>query len=507
MILTLFLPSKLSDIIVDGKSLLLGYFQNVDAICYVTVTSLLPITGTRNKTLLQAVSRKSRIVASLATNYDNGLQEEIKTHVRSGPFISLKYVNNNLEIDSASFNGNDVDCQIVYFNPKDIVSSEILPEIGNGQHFSCLQFIHDSFKKDGFSHKTLVRFSDLYPIPQEFGNNYTESQEPHSLLSKSTCALQLFFRLKQIKFAWSHYRTQKQLTLHLGNFLLSFLLDIIIGIAFTSILLHHTSPETLIYSAVTIAESIIDRLEDLLHLLMETPAGLKLNLPLNRTLGQFFIYHMYLLRTYVSLLRPLLASVSQSLIILGFFGVTFILALLSDLFSLATIHIYCFYGYAARLYSFFAKSLRSLWRLFRGKKWNHLRQRVDSFSYQHDQLFVGCTAFTILLFLLPTVFVYYSVFLLLRLSTLTCLFVIESTLTFISTFPAYALILRLCRSPQLTCGVSFEGANLRTTVVGFGQLFYTNPKHLKHPLDVSAVEWSVGNLVNNMIWGNIICPL
>jgi hypothetical protein len=111
------------------------------------------------------------------------------------------------------------------------------------------------------------------------------------------------------------------------------------------------------------------------------------------------------------------------------------------------------------------------------------------------------------LFLLPTVFVYYSVFLLLRLSILTCLFVIESTLTFISTFPAYALILRLCRSPQLTCGVSFEGANLRTTVVGFGQLFHTNPKHLKHPLDVSSVEWSVGNLVNNMIWGNIICPL
>lgn len=30
--------------------------------------------------------------------------------------------------------------------------------------------------------------------------------------------------------------------------------------------------------------------------------------------------------------------------------------------------------------------LSSLWRLFRGKKWNVLRQRVDSCSYDLDQV-------------------------------------------------------------------------------------------------------------------------
>ena len=54
--------------------------------------------------------------------------------------------------------------------------------------------------------------------------------------------------------------------------------------------------------------------------------------------------------------------------------------------------------------------MRSLWRLFRGKKWNVLRSRVDSAVYSTDQLFVGTLFFTVLLFLLPTTALYYAVF-------------------------------------------------------------------------------------------------
>ena len=53
----------------------------------------------------------------------------------------------------------------------------------------------------------------------------------------------------------------------------------------------------------------------------------------------------------------------------------------------------------------------SLWRLFRGKKFNPLRNRVDSSPHENvEQLFVGTLAFTILLFLYPTTLVYYAVF-------------------------------------------------------------------------------------------------
>jgi len=75
-----------------------------------------------------------------------------------------------------------------------------------------------------------------------------------------------------------------------------------------------------------------------------------------------------------------------------------------------------FCSFPPRLYRLQVYALGSLWRLFRGKKWNVLRGRVDSAVYDADQLFVGTLMFTVLLFLLPTTLLYYVVFTLVRLS-------------------------------------------------------------------------------------------
>lgn len=56
------------------------------------------------------------------------------------------------------------------------------------------------------------------------------------------------------------------------------------------------------------------------------------------------------------------------------------------------------------------ESLKSLFRLFRGKKLNPLRSRIDSYSYNIEQLFIGTLGFCIVFFLLPTVLIYYTVF-------------------------------------------------------------------------------------------------
>lgn len=63
-----------------------------------------------------------------------------------------------------------------------------------------------------------------------------------------------------------------------------------------------------------------------------------------------------------------------------------------------------------RLFNLQLKCLISLWRLFIGKKYNPLRERVDSCQYSPNQLFIGTLIFTILLFLLPTTIMYYAVF-------------------------------------------------------------------------------------------------
>ena len=58
------------------------------------------------------------------------------------------------------------------------------------------------------------------------------------------------------------------------------------------------------------------------------------------------------------------------------------------------------------------------WFYVSGKKWNILRHRVDSVSYDTDQLVFGTIVFTILLFLLPTVMLYYIVFMIIRMTIL-----------------------------------------------------------------------------------------
>ena len=45
-----------------------------------------------------------------------------------------------------------------------------------------------------------------------------------------------------------------------------------------------------------------------------------------------------------------------------------------------------------------------------GKKYNVLRDRLDSCDYDLDQLLLGTILFTLLFFLIPTVIVYYMLF-------------------------------------------------------------------------------------------------
>ena len=96
--------------------------------------------------------------------------------------------------------------------------------------------------------------------------------------------------------------------------------------------------------------------------------------------------------------------------LLHLLGLQVQICLLQDALNLMTFHIHCFYAYARRLFISQTSGLTSLWRLFRGKKWNPLRNRVDSMPHTVEQLFVGTVGFTVLLFLYPTTLVFYVIF-------------------------------------------------------------------------------------------------
>uniref|UniRef100_A0A3P9MJD1 Phosphatidylinositol glycan anchor biosynthesis class Q n=1 Tax=Oryzias latipes TaxID=8090 RepID=A0A3P9MJD1_ORYLA len=234
-----------------------------------------------------------------------------------------------------------------------------------------------------------------------------------------------------------------------ANTVVSVLVDVALGILLMSWLYRDEHVAALASALVPAADRVATELEQLLQWLMGAPAGLKMNRALDQVLGRFFLYHIHLWISYIHLLSP---SVEQILWYGGLsagLGLTFALSLLSDMVALLTFHIYCFYVYGARLYCMKVYGLSSLWRLFRGKKWNVLRQRVDSCSYDLDQLFIGMLLFTILLFLLPTTALYYLVFTLLRLVVVLFQGVLHLSVDFINSFPLFALGQRICQPYRL----------------------------------------------------------
>lgn len=288
-----------------------------------------------------------------------------------------------------------------------------------------------------------IRIFSLYPL--------------RFLSSKLSTCDQLSYRtehmrtLSSVKPAAGHTHFMRK-----ANILVSLLVDVALGVLLMSWLYRDDHIAMLANTLVPAADHVAKELEELLQWLMGAPAGLKMNRALDQVLGRFFLYHIHLWISYIHLMSPFIEGILWYGGLSACLGLTFALSLLSDMVALLTFHIYCFYVYGARLYCLKIYGLSALWRLFRGKKWNVLRQRVDSCSYDVDQLFIGMLLFTILLFLLPTTALYYLVFTLLRLVVVLFQGVLHLSVDFLNSFPLFAVGLRVCRSYRLAEGVKFR---------------------------------------------------
>jgi len=156
-------------------------------------------------------------------------------------------------------------------------------------------------------------------------------------------------------------------------------------------------------------------LEDHIVWLETFPAGFKLNVQLTHTMGYgirtlldhhkgFLFATIWDPRVCQDYLVPTLATIAA----LG--GWTTFLALLVDLWRLEIIHVTFFAICFRKFYQAELYLLSALFRLFRGKKRNNLRQRTDSMKYDIMQLLMGTIAFCVCVFLWTTVMVYYTFF-------------------------------------------------------------------------------------------------
>ncbi|XP_028403550.1 N-acetylglucosaminyl-phosphatidylinositol biosynthetic protein gpi1-like [Dendronephthya gigantea] len=245
-----------------------------------------------------------------------------------------------------------------------------------------------------------------------------------------------------------------------GNLIISLVVDIVLG--FLVIYFVFLNQHSLSMSSWLIGQkyNIAEHLSNLLKWLMGSPAGLKLNIPLNQFLGNFYSYHVHLWTSYLFFIEAYLPTIILGCTLAGCLGVTFLIALLCDLLSLLTVHIYCFYIYAARLFGLEIHVLASLLRLFTGKKWNSLRNRVDSVEYDVDRLFIGTLLFTISLFLFPTIFLYYIVFTILRILVLLVQSFLYGMVALVNTFPFFGLWLYIVHPERLPGQIIIDTMNI-----------------------------------------------
>ncbi|XP_058060739.1 uncharacterized protein LOC131211332 [Anopheles bellator] len=189
------------------------------------------------------------------------------------------------------------------------------------------------------------------------------------------------------------------------------LMDISLGIAVLSLILCFGNPGT---RFMEFAEVVVDNLLRLLQTLRGNPIGLKLNGSLNEFFFSCFSYQVDLWWMFLIILSPAIQFLFIPLSMLGLFGLSFQAAMLSDLIILISLHAHCFYIYVAVLYRIEVGGIGSLCRTVLGKKRNVLRDRVEVHDYMNRQLFLATLSFTVLLFLLPTILFYYTVFASLR---------------------------------------------------------------------------------------------
>jgi phosphatidylinositol glycan class Q protein len=151
---------------------------------------------------------------------------------------------------------------------------------------------------------------------------------------------------------------------------------------------------------------------------MNYPAGLKLNSELVTFIASLYDYtlifwkgvYFLILDNFIKRIVFLMPNIILFIASSGKFGATFILSLTKDLMAVCTLHLKFLYYCSARFYRYVILIIWSTFHLFRGKKWNPLRHRIDSAEYTLEQLLVGAIIFTILVFLFPTVAVYYILF-------------------------------------------------------------------------------------------------
>jgi phosphatidylinositol glycan class Q protein len=231
--------------------------------------------------------------------------------------------------------------------------------------------------------------------------------------------------------------------------------------------------------------------------LMGWPAGLKLNSSLDKFLGEMYLWLIGVWSTGFFHGTAAVGLMLTAMAPMGVFGLSSLLFAGIDVLRLATVHVRLFYFLSCRLYGWQFRILTSLFHLFRGRKWNVLRERLDSADYDLDQLLLGTILFSGLVFLFPTVIVYYLLFLCSMLYWMGIELMLKLVVLALIETPWFELTLWMNNSKMQTAGLQID-------IIAGHVVVTTQPRLLISVMEplIDAIKNTVLKLVN---FSNLKC--
>ncbi|TNY23606.1 N-acetylglucosaminyl transferase component-domain-containing protein, partial [Rhodotorula diobovata] len=217
--------------------------------------------------------------------------------------------------------------------------------------------------------------------------------------------------------------------------------DVIVGVAL-AVYVRDNAASIRSLTTDLVEVHVLMYLRELLSWLNSWPMGIKLN---SEVAGLICRAFLFLSRVWEeAVLKPTLANLPVKLIgCAGFLGASSLLALAADLVSLLTLPFFACYVTATLVYRWSLRSLSALFNVFRGRKYNPLRSRVEPASYDVDALLLGTILFVTLSFVFPTLAAFYAAFASSRLFILAVQTVLLAGVAGLNAFPLFALLLHV----------------------------------------------------------------
>lgn len=282
--------------------------------------------------------------------------------------------------------------------------------------------------------------------------------------------------------------------------------DVLSGIVAWKILISLFAKVSWIINSIILKRVLFEKVFSLIYWISyDYPAGFKLNNELGNFIGDLYLWSLKFWNIIISmffLIDPDLVKIQIKslesdvylhklgswdfsfreyvskaifrtfLCVLCHMGFSFLISLFVDYFGLITLPITAIYCTSSRIYQRQLEIIKSLFQLFRGKKYNVLRNRVDNLDnysnpgqfFEVDRFLLGTLFFMVLVFLLPTVFAFYLVCFLMRLACVMILNFAENLLIVINFMPLFMIILKLKNSRRLQGGITLEFMGLENGI-------------------------------------------